>query len=207
MVPINTNPSKLQSLPNRLGCSTGCFPFAYLGLPLNLAKPKLEDFALVLRRIDKRLSGCSTFLSYGDKLTLFKSVFTSLPTFFVSTLDLQVGIIEQINKYPRHCFWRKYGMKDRGTSLISWKKVCIPKEQGGLGVLNIAIHNRCLLMKHLHKFLNHEDFPWVKLIWESYYPGVVLSNRPMGSFWWKSVLKLLHQFNMISNGEKHHFLA
>lgn len=118
----------------------------------------------VIKRTDKRLTGCSTFLSYGDKLILIKSVFTSLPTFFMSSLELPAGIVEQINKYLRHCFWREYGMEDRGTTLISWDKVCIPKEQGGLGVIHIATHNRCLLMKHLHKFLHHKDLPWVKLI-------------------------------------------
>ena len=59
------------------------------------------------------------FLSYGDKLILIKSVFTSIPTFFMSTLELPTGIVEQINKYLRHCFWRKYGMEDKGTTLIS----------------------------------------------------------------------------------------
>lgn len=122
-------------------------------------------------------------LSYGDKLTLIKSVFTSLPTFFMSTLVLPAGIVEQINKYLKHCFWRKYVMEDKGTTLISWDKVCILKEQGGLGVLDIATRNKCLLMKHLHKSLHHENLPWVKLIYDSYYPDGVIIARPMGSFW------------------------
>lgn len=89
----------MQNLALKLGCKIGSFPFTYLGLPLNLSKPRLEDFVPVMQRIDRRLVGCSTLLSYGDKLTLIKSVFTCLPTFFISTLSLPAGITEQINKY------------------------------------------------------------------------------------------------------------
>lgn len=91
--------------------------------------------------------------------------FYSLPIFFMCTLSPPIGVMEQIKKYLKHFFWRKYGMEDKGTSLIAWDKVCQPKDKGGLGVLDIATHNKCLLMKHLHKFLNQHDVPWVKLIW------------------------------------------
>lgn len=103
-VPINTPVDHMEVLASKLGCKIGSLPFTYLGLPLTLSKPKLDDFSPVLKRIDKRLACCSTLLSYGDKLTLIKSVFTSLPTFFMSTLALPLGIVEQINKYLRHCF-------------------------------------------------------------------------------------------------------
>ena len=85
-------------------------------------------------------------------------------------------------------------MEDRGTALIAWDKVCQPKEKGGLRVLDIASHNKCLLMKHVHKFLNQQNIPWVKLIWETYYPDRMLHTNPQGSFWWKSILKLVPEF-------------
>ena len=91
-------------------------------------------------------------------------------------------------------------MEDQGTTLISWNKVCIPKDQGGLGVINTATHNKCLLMKHLHKFLNRHDLPWVYFIWESYYPQGVLTQRPQGYFWWKNILKLLPQYKKVATG-------
>lgn len=81
-------------------------------------------------------------------------------------------------------------MEDKGTTLIAWNKVCKPKDGGGLGVLDLAIHNKCLLMKHAHKFLNRMDLPWVKLIWSSYYPNGIMTDRPVGSFWWKNICKL-----------------
>ena len=42
---------------------------------------------------------------------------------------------------------------------------CIPKLEGGLGVLNLRVQNESLLLKHLHKFYNRVDVPWVHLVW------------------------------------------
>ena len=42
---------------------------------------------------------------------------------------------------------------------ISWDTVCKAKEQGGLGVVDLKIHNQALLIKFLHKFFNRADIP------------------------------------------------
>jgi hypothetical protein len=49
----------------------------------------------------------------------------------------------------------------KGSALVAWKKVCRPKNQGGLGVLDLSIQNKALLLKNLHKFYNKHDVPWV----------------------------------------------
>lgn len=59
--------------------------------------------------------------------------------------------------------------------------------------------NNALLLKHLHKFFNREDIPWVKLIWATYYSnGRLPGARCNSSFWWRDILKLLDQFKGIS---------
>ena len=88
-------------------------------------------------------------------------------------------------------------MEDRGTALIAWDKVTKPKENGGLGVLDLRIHNTCLLMKHMSKFINQKDLPWVKLIWQSYYAQGFDPNRNVGSFWWRNILKFADTFKQI----------
>jgi hypothetical protein len=86
------------------------------------------------------------------------------------TLEIPVTILEQMGKYMRHCLWRKKNqdVQARGNALISWGKVCRPKNQGGLVVLNLSIQNKALLFKNLDKFYNRHDVPWVNLIWEAY---------------------------------------
>jgi hypothetical protein len=47
----------------------------------------------------------------------------------------------------RHYFWRKKTIEFQAIdfALVAWKKICIPMEQGGLGVLNLDIQNKTLL--------------------------------------------------------------
>ena len=59
-------------------------------------------------------------------------------------------------------------------SLAAWDLVCRPKDKGGLGILNLNVQNQGLLLKQMHKFYNKQQVPWVQLIWDSYYDGVVL---------------------------------
>lgn len=44
-----------------------------------------------------------------------------------------------------------------------------PKDEGGLGVLNLTVQNESLLLKHLHKFYNRVQVPWVQLVWDKYH--------------------------------------
>ena len=90
----------------------------------------------------------------------------------------------------------------------AWPMVCIPKCEGGLGVLNIQTQNEALLLKHLDKFFNKRDLPWVKLIWDKHYRNDKLPNSttPRGSFWWRDILKLLEKFKgmasvLVANGK------
>jgi hypothetical protein len=48
-----------------------------------------------------------------------------------------------------------------GISLEAWPKVTKPKDKGGLGIIDLRSQNEALLLKHLDKFYNKKDTPWV----------------------------------------------
>lgn len=98
IIPINVPAEKIDVIKNTLGCQLGSFPFTYLGLPLSTNKLKTEDFTVMTQRIGRRITGCSTLISYDGRLQLIKSVFSSLPTYFMCCLALPLGLVEQINK-------------------------------------------------------------------------------------------------------------
>lgn len=86
--------------------------------------------------------------------------------------------------------------------------VCLPKSEGGLGVLNLETHNEALLLKNFHKFFNKADIPWVHMIWENYYNNGKLPNRTMkDSFWWwwwgGDNLRLLEKFKALGSAIPH----
>ena len=60
-----------------------------------------------------------------------------------------------------------------------------------MGIINLAIQNRALLTKHLHKFYNKANIPWVSLIWDTYYNSLVPhATVQCGSFWWRDIMKI-----------------
>jgi hypothetical protein len=85
----------------------------------------------------RRLSACSMYLSYGDKLRLVNSVLSSLPTFYLATLNVYKWVLSEFDKYRRHCLWRTKDLEDNKPALASWDLVCMPKDQGGWVLLTL----------------------------------------------------------------------
>lgn len=139
----------------------------------------------------------SSFLREVGRLELTNAVLTALPTYAMSTFLLPKTLIKQIDKYKKHCLWRGSDLQSKKPSKAAWPLVTLPKDEGGLGVINLFVQNESLLMKHLHKFYNRIQVPWVNLVWDKYYsrdrlPGSVTNFK--GSFWWKDISKLIQSF-------------
>ena len=106
MLPINVNEGRFDLLSRTFGCAKGTLPFTYLGLPLGLTKPRVEDFTPLVNKCERRLASVSTFLSQAGRLELTNAVFSSLPTFYMCTFSLPATVIKQIDKFRKHCLWR-----------------------------------------------------------------------------------------------------
>jgi len=195
MLPINMDEERLDTLARTFGCSKGSFPFTYLGLPLGVTKPTIQDFQPLINKCEARLGSVATFLSEAGRLELTNAVFTALPTFYMCTLAIPKSVIHKIDKFRKHCLWRGNDINARKPPKAAWKLVCKPKNEGGLGVIDIEKQNEALLMKNLDKFFNKKDTPWVQMIWEKHYANGKLPGQiRKGSFWWRDILKLLNPY-------------
>jgi hypothetical protein len=69
-----------------------------------------------------------------------------------------------------------------------------------LGVINLAVQNKALLFKHLHKFFNKADEPWVDLTWKAFYTADIApqARNPRGSFWWRALCRLFDYFRGVA---------
>src|SRR5688572_9305 len=112
-------------------------PFTYLGLPLGLTKPRIEEFLPMVTRCERRLLSTSNILSEAGRLQLTNSIFTALPKFHMSTLLLPKSVYKQVDKYRKHCFWRGSNINNKKPPKAAWDMVTLPKKEGGLGVLNL----------------------------------------------------------------------
>jgi hypothetical protein len=74
--------------------------------------------------------------------------------------------------------------------------LCRPKDQGGLGIIDLWIQNKCLISKWLFKLLNEEGI-WQTLLRNKYLSSKCLSQvqiKPRDSHFWKGLLKAREDF-------------
>jgi hypothetical protein len=105
MFPVNISQERLQHLAATFNCQVGAFSFTYLGLPLSTNKPSIQDCMPLVRRIERRLVNTSNFLTQGGKLQLVNSMLSSIATFYMCSINVPIEILNQIDKYRRHCLW------------------------------------------------------------------------------------------------------
>jgi hypothetical protein len=74
------------------GCESGSLPFRYLGITIHYRNLKSSEWNPVESHFEGKL-GCwdGKILSYGDRLVLINSIFTSLPMFMLSFFDIPKG--------------------------------------------------------------------------------------------------------------------
>ena len=199
MLPINISETRLELLAQTFGCSKGTLPFTYLGLPLGTTKPRVTDFLPLVSKCERRLGGVTAMLNQAGRLQITNAVMSSLPTFYLCTLELPKQVIKQIDKFRKHCLWRGSNINGTGYPKAAWKLVCKGKAEGGLGIINLEAQNQALLMKNIDKFYNRKDIPWVQMVWEKHYRNNRLPGQvKKGSFGWRDILKILPKFKEIA---------
>jgi hypothetical protein len=134
---------------NLFECGLGQYPFRYLGIPMHHkkisnAKQKIikEKFELLERKALGRL-------------VLINSILTSLAMFMLSFYEVPKEVLYKLDFYRSRFFWQGDNHKKK-YRLAKWGIICRPKDQGGLGVLNLELQNRSLLSKWLFSLINSE---------------------------------------------------
>lgn len=88
---------------------------------------------------------------------MMNSILTSLPTYYMSTLNLSIWVIKHIDKYRRNCLWRDSDLNSNKMPLTSWKMAQRPKMKGWFRYLRTQYV--ALFIQHLHIFYNKEHTP------------------------------------------------
>lgn len=89
-----------------LGCSSGKFPFQYLGATVG-GKPTKKSFRFpLIKKIKTKFAAwkCPS-LSKAGRLVLIKAVINSIPSYWFSLNKLPSGVINKIEKIKRSFFW------------------------------------------------------------------------------------------------------
>ena len=96
LVPINPSADRCAKLADILLCKSEALPFTYLGLPMGTTKPRMEHFIGITKRIDMKLCGISSMLSYDGRLKVIKSILISIPMFAMRTIKMPRGFLDHM---------------------------------------------------------------------------------------------------------------
>jgi len=92
----------------------------------------------------------------------------------------------------RRFLWNKIRSRHY-LAQISWKRICLPKDQGGLGIKHLANWNKSFLLKLLWIWYQKQPLLWVDLLWAKYLHRDRLDTAEVKahhSHFWKSLLSL-----------------
>nr|AAP04197.1 hypothetical protein [Oryza sativa Japonica Group] len=97
--------------------------------------------------------------------------------------------------------------------LTRWDIICQPKDQGGLGIHNLEIQNKCFLSKWLYKLINEEGV-WQDLLKRKYLynKSITQVEKKQGdSHFWSELMKVKNTFLdmgswIVNDGEQIRFL-
>ena len=185
------------------GCGIGEFPFRYLGIPMSHRKLSNKDWNRVEERFEKKLNSWKgKHLSYGGRLILINSVLSSLSMFMFSFFEVPRGILKKLDYYRSRFFWQGDGHRTK-YRLAKWNMLCRPKEQGGLGIQDLDVQNKCLLSKWLFKLIN-EDGVWQRLLRNKYLGTKTIAQvekKPCDSHFWSGLMKIKTLFLSFGNFE------
>ena len=113
----------------------------YLGLPSMIGVDRVNCFKHLIERIQKLMNGWKEItLSFGGKEALLKEVAQAIPTYAMSVFKFPKKICKGITDAMSQYWWGDEDDQHRMHWFVWWK-MCVPKEQGGMGFRDVHSFN------------------------------------------------------------------
>jgi exonuclease III len=209
---FNTPPTIQRHISGILGFNRSSLPSKYLGIPLIDTALWNSSWENLLSSFSKRLSSW-TFraLNLPSRLILLKAVLQALPIYSFSALAAPKSVLNTIKGIQRNFIWQGLNTGKK-MALVSWDKLCRPKEHGGLGLRDPGIMNKVLSAKIWWRWLKIPKDLWARLWRKKYAPNVAEKNLirwdedNQGSLIWTAAMQnrrlvTEHAFWDIRNGK------
>ncbi|XP_026447948.1 uncharacterized protein LOC113348402 [Papaver somniferum] len=150
-----TNSTRKQQISSIVGMDISNFPDKYLGIILAPGRVTTEMvWPTVLMLQNKLAAWKGRLLSFHDRLILVKTVLCSYPLYNMEVYKWPSSVIKICEKLIRNFLWSGDG-EVRKYKTLSWKKICVPYIEGGLGIRRLEVLKKILLMKMMWKSIGN----------------------------------------------------
>ncbi|GKB29556.1 hypothetical protein Tco_0868957 [Tanacetum coccineum] len=142
----------LQVMPFKCGK----LPVRYLGVPLLSKKLGVGDFKVLIDKVEDRINNWrNNALSYAGRIQLIASILASMQMYWALVYLLATTVINDVEKLFKRFLWNAGSAK--GKARVSWKVVCKPKDQGGLGIKLLKQWNEVLMIRQFWKIIEDKN--------------------------------------------------
>jgi len=168
LVGISVDSYALSTYAKTLNCNTMRLAFKYLGVEVGGNPRKKQFWEPVIKKIESKLSSWKgRFSSMAGRICLLKSVFTAIPLFYLSVFKAPTTVHDSICSLQRKFLWA-WGSENRTISWVTWKNVCMPQEEGGLGIKETRCFNAALLAKWKWRIMSNEGGKMKEILGSKY---------------------------------------
>ncbi|KAH1242369.1 putative ribonuclease H protein [Glycine max] len=143
-------------------------PFCYLGIPIGAKPSSNMVWEPLTSKYESKLSKwAQKNISMAGKVTLINSVLNALPIYLLSFFKIPQKIGNTAKKFS--VGGGGGGDKDyKKIPWVKWETICLPKEEGGLGIKEISKFNEALLGKWIWDLASDQQQLWARIIKSKY---------------------------------------
>jgi hypothetical protein len=131
-------------------------------------------------------------LNHAGQLQYIKSVLSSIPIYYLSTILFSKTFIEKINSIIRRFWWAGVQEEDSSSPIAyrSWDDICKPTDLGGLGIRDLHIVNKSLIMHSSWNIATNKNPFLSNVLKAKYFPTDSFwnaTNKGPRSIFWSSI--------------------
>ncbi|GKB88254.1 putative RNA-directed DNA polymerase, eukaryota, reverse transcriptase zinc-binding domain protein [Tanacetum coccineum] len=131
---VRKTDEEVSNLAHLLGCGVAKAPFKYLGVLVGGNMNLCSNWEVVIQKFRSKLSlWKACLLSVGGRLSLIKSVLSSLTIYYMSIYMMPITVQKKLESM-RNNFFIGGDMDDKKMTWVRWKKCLENKDLGGLGI-------------------------------------------------------------------------
>ncbi|KAK4284609.1 hypothetical protein QN277_001415 [Acacia crassicarpa] len=162
----------------------------YLGFPLSRSKRMKDKFNYIVERTRSKLANWkANSLSFAGRVTLAKSVLSSIPLYPMQVAAIPKSICHEVERIQRNFIWGHDESSHRYHS-IGWEQILRPKQYGGLGFRRLESINLACGAKVAWNLVMGASSLWAEILQRRYMlreGESLLSSRPGDSKVWKFI--------------------